>query len=122
MEEHHEQSSLAVETLHPISKEFTMLSFSMEMKWEEDLQENEVGQDEEGREDWGIEEDVCQAGNKENGEERDLFIITMKKTSISVVKGRGCESGDPCHGCSGTGCSFNDVVMVSESSTVTLGE
>lgn len=119
--EEQEQFSPAVETLHPISKEFTILRFSMEMKKEEDL-ENEVGQEEDRREDGDIEEDVCQDENKENGKERDLLIISMKTTSISVVKGRGCDNGAACPGCHRTGCTFSDVVMVSQSSTVTLGE
>ncbi|KAJ4947924.1 hypothetical protein JOQ06_009953 [Pogonophryne albipinna] len=65
-------------------------------------------------------EDVCGAENQEYGEGEDLLIISMKKTSISVVRGRGCDSGSPCQGCHGTGCTFNDVVMVSESSKVVL--
>lgn len=117
-----EQFSPAVETLQPISKECTILTFSMEMKREEDLEDNEVEHGKERREDEGIEEDVNQTENKANGKERDLLLISMKTTSISVVKGRGCDSGTVCHECHGTGCTFNDVVMVSQSSTVTLGE
>ncbi|XP_026194612.1 uncharacterized protein LOC113147655 [Anabas testudineus] len=117
MEEHNNQFLPAVETLHPISKEFTILQFSMEMKREADLEENEVRQEEDRRDDGGVEEDICRA---EDREERDLLVISMNTTSISVVKGRGCGTGAPCHGCNGTGCTFNDVVMVSTSSTVTL--
>lgn len=117
-----EQFSPAVETLHPISKEFKVLQFSMEMQREEDLKDKEVGHGKEGIEDWGVEKDVCQAENKESGRERDLLVISMKTTSISVVKGRGCGSGASCPECHRTGCTYNDVVMVSESSTVTLGE
>ncbi|XP_029318413.1 LOW QUALITY PROTEIN: uncharacterized protein LOC115028658 [Cottoperca gobio] len=113
-------SSRAEDTLQPVSKESTILSFSMEMRREEDMEENEVGQDATGKEDGGIEEKVCGADNKENGERGDLLIISMKKTCISVVRGRGCDSGGPCQGCHGTGCTFNDVVMVSESSKVVL--
>ncbi|KAK2853828.1 hypothetical protein Q5P01_006489 [Channa striata] len=112
MKEHQEQSSPAEETLHPVSKENTYLSFSMEMKREENLVDTEVEQEGEGK------KDVCQAGNKEEG--GDLLIVAMKKTSISVVTGRSCDSGSPCEACHGTGCSFNDVVVVTESSTVTL--
>lgn len=85
----------------------------MEMKREEDLENNEAGPGEEEKED-----DVCP---EENQTERDMLIVTMNKTNISVVTGRGCDSGT-CQGCHETGCTFNDVVMVTESSTVTLGE
>lgn len=84
--------------------------------------EERVGQEGDVKEDVGIEEDVCKPGNEENGEGGDLLVVSMTKTSISVVSGRGCEDGTLCGGCLGTGCSFNDVVVVSETSTVTLGE
>ncbi|XP_041792685.1 uncharacterized protein LOC121606433 [Chelmon rostratus] len=114
---HPEESSPPEDTLHPVSKESTELSFSMEMRREEDLEE---GRDGEGREDAVVEEDVCKAENEENGEGGGLLIVSMTKTSISVVRGRGCNDGSPCQGCHGTGCTLNDVVVVSESSTVTL--
>ncbi|XP_010790446.1 uncharacterized protein [Notothenia coriiceps] len=117
--EQNDMSLPSEDTLHPVSKESTIFSFSMEMRREEDLEENGVKQ-EGGKEDGGLEEDVCGAENQEYGEGEDLLIISMKKTSISVVRGRGCDSGSPCQGCHGTGCTFNDVVMVSESSKVVL--
>ncbi|XP_073320859.1 uncharacterized protein [Pagrus major] len=118
IKEHPELSSPAEETLCPFSKESTVLSFSMEMKREEDLEENEVEQEGEGRGSAGIVEDVCK--DAENGEGSDLLIVTMTKTSISVVSGRGCKDGSPCPGCQGSGCTLNDVVVVAESSTVVL--
>ncbi|XP_033485040.1 interleukin-1 family member A [Epinephelus lanceolatus] len=123
-QEHTEQSFPAEDTLYPFNKESATLSFSMEMRREEDLEENGVGQEEEGKEDGDILEDVCSAGNNvenvENGERGDLFIISMKKTSISVVRGRGCNAGSPCQECHGAGCTFNDIVVVAESSKVVL--
>lgn len=80
------------------------------MMREGDLEDIDMSKEGNGREDAGIEEDVCQSENEENGE--NLLVISMMKTSISVVKGRGCDDGTTCH----------DVVMVAESSTVTLGE
>ncbi|XP_030271237.1 uncharacterized protein LOC115580750 [Sparus aurata] len=113
MKEQPELSSPAEETLRPFSKESTVLSFSMEMKREEDLEE-----DVEGRGNVGM-EDACK--DAENGEgTSDLLIVTMTQTSISVVSGRGCEDGSPCQGCHGSGCTLNDVVVVAESSTVVL--
>lgn len=116
-----EHSSPAEDTLCPVSKESIILSFSMEMMREEDLEKNDVGQEGEGKED-GDKEDGCQAENEENGVGGDLLIVSMTKTSISVMRGRGCDSGSPCQGCHGTGCTFNDVVVVAESSEVVLGE
>uniref|UniRef100_A0A3B4YQG8 Interleukin-1 n=1 Tax=Seriola lalandi dorsalis TaxID=1841481 RepID=A0A3B4YQG8_SERLL len=111
VKEHNEQPSSDADTLHPVSMESTTLRFSMEMRREE---ENEV------EEDGNLQEDVCEGETMENGEKTDLLIVTMKKTSVSVVKGRACNPGSPCQGCNGIGCSYNDVVMVAESSTVTL--
>ncbi|XP_039991962.1 interleukin-1 family member A [Xiphias gladius] len=116
VEEHNEQTSRDEEILRPVSRESTILSFSMEMTREEEVDwGGEVGKD-----DGATEEEVCQAENEDNGERNDLFIVAMKKTSISVVRGRGCDTESPCEGCHGIGCSFNDIVMVAESSTVML--
>ncbi|XP_072770928.1 pirin isoform X3 [Nerophis lumbriciformis] len=94
------------DVLHPVSKEQTVLQFSMRMLREEDAHGGEGG-------------GGCPVGDddKRGG---DLLVVSMTKTSISVIRGRGCEAGSACKGCHGTGCTLNDVVMVSESSTVTL--
>eukprot|EP00064_Thunnus_orientalis_P003000 superscaffoldBa00000235_g3008 len=117
-----EQPSPTDDILYPVSKEAMLLSFSMEMKREGDQEESEWSKEGEEREDGGIEGNVCQPEDEENGQETDLLIISMTQTSIAVVKGRGCEDGGTCHGCHGVGCTFKDVVMVAESSMVTLGE
>nr|XP_046247835.1 interleukin-1 family member A [Scatophagus argus] len=104
MKGHVGQPSPAEDTLHPVSMESAVLSFSMEMRREEDLEKDEVGQEGEGS------EDVCKDEDEENGEGRDMLIVSMMKTSISVVRGRGCDDG--------TGCVLSDVVVVAESSTV----
>lgn len=103
------------DTLYPVSKESIQLSFSLEMMREDETEENEVGQEEEGRGDESKEDD-CPTGD-ENGEEGDLLIVSMTNTSISVVRGRGCDDESTC-----SGCTVNDVILVSESSTVTFGE
>ncbi|KAM4630493.1 uncharacterized protein ACJ7VT_000192 [Polymixia lowei] len=64
-------------------------------------------------------EDTLHPISKE-GQEGDLLIIALTNTSITVVKGRGCDSGAPCQGCAGNGCTFKDVVMVTKSTSVTL--
>ncbi|XP_041661281.1 uncharacterized protein LOC121521237 isoform X2 [Cheilinus undulatus] len=154
---HTPQPSPDEEILRPVSKETITLSFCMEMKREEDLQENGAGQEENGAgqeengagqeengagqeengagqeengagqdgggggENGDLEVDGCPAKNKASGKEGDLLVISMVKTTISVVKGRSCDSDSPCGGCNGTGCIYNDVVVVSESSRVVLG-
>lgn len=111
----------AEDAFYPVSKESTLLSFSMEMRREEGLEENEVGQEEERRDDVGIEEDGCKV-TEENGEGGVLLIVSMKKTSISVVAGRGFDNGCSCQDCHRTGCTLHEVVLVAESSKVMLGE
>ncbi|XP_068171048.1 uncharacterized protein [Antennarius striatus] len=123
-EEHIEPSSPAEDTLLPVSKESTLLCFSMEMRREIDLEKNEDEIDlvkneaeEEGEEkgDTIIEDDVCKE------DVLDLLIISMRKVSISLVSGRGCDDAGTCEECHGTKCSVNDVVVVSESSTLMIG-
>lgn len=108
-EDHTEETSLTEDTLHPVSKESTVLSFSWEMTREDDPEGIEVEPQEEEKEMGNIEEDLCQAKTEEN----EIFVVEMTKTSISLVRGRGCDA---------TGCTLNDIIMVAESSTVTLGE
>ena len=98
--------------LYPVSKETRVLNFNMDMMREEVPEQSDGRKEEEGGEDGAIEEDVCQPEDKQNGQEEHLLVISLTKTSISVVKGRGCDDGSTCH----------DVVVVAESSTVTLGE
>ncbi|XP_028257889.1 uncharacterized protein LOC114433494 [Parambassis ranga] len=118
--EHPKQPLTSEDTIYPVSKESTILSFCWEMTREEDVEKNEEGQEEEEKETGGVKEDVCKPEYEENGESSDLLVIEMMKTSISLVRGRGCDPGSPCEGCHGTGCIFNDVVVVAESSTVKL--
>lgn len=63
------------------------------------------------RENEEIKESSCEVDDKEKGE--GVLIVSMKKTSISVVRGRGCME---------TGCTVNEVVLVAQSSKVMLGE
>lgn len=108
-EDHTEQTSLTEDTLQPVSKEPTLISFSWEMTREDDPVGTVVEPQEKEKETGNIEEDLCQAKTEEN----EMFVVEMTKTSISLVRGRGCDK---------TGCTFNDIIMVAESSTVTLGE
>ncbi|CAJ1049467.1 uncharacterized protein LOC109987033 [Xyrichtys novacula] len=122
MKERAQQSLPAEDTIHPVSKENIVLSFCMKMRREEDLDldENDMGLGGEESRNESTEDEVCQTDNGENGEERDLLVVTMVKTTISVVAGRGCDMSRPCGGCQGSGCTYDDVVVVSESSEVVL--
>lgn len=113
------ESCPAEDILHPVSKEAMLLNFNLEMRREEDLGENEEKQGGEGGDN---QEEVCPTENGEKEQGKDLLIVSMVKTSISVVAGRSCDTGIPCPGCVETECTLNDVVMVSESSSVTLGK
>ncbi|KAG7481713.1 interleukin 1 beta like 2 [Solea senegalensis] len=109
--------------LFPFFKDSTSLHFTMEMKREreDEAQEGEGGEDgavEEEKEQ--EEEEVCPTETEENGEKQEMFIVSLTETRISTVTGRGCSDGGVCEGCQGRGCTFHDVVMISESSKVTL--
>uniref|UniRef100_A0A8C6USV2 Interleukin-1 beta n=1 Tax=Neogobius melanostomus TaxID=47308 RepID=A0A8C6USV2_9GOBI len=93
----------------PVSKEEMTLFFRPGMIREELLGQDNLHPTE------GDEDDVC----TEEGVQTDFLVVSMKKTSISVLAGRGCQPSGPCHECTAQ-CEYNDVVMVTESSTVTL--
>ncbi|XP_074522608.1 uncharacterized protein LOC141787826 [Halichoeres trimaculatus] len=132
IKEHTWQPSPAEDTIHPVSKENTVLSFYMEMRREEDfeeeleeeleehLEENREEQEEGESENGRTGDGVCQVDNRENLEGGDMLVISMARTTISVVKGRGCDRNSACGGCYGTGCTYDDVVVVSESKEVVL--
>ncbi|RVE74335.1 hypothetical protein OJAV_G00021040 [Oryzias javanicus] len=101
-EEQVEEEPPQGEVLIPVSKDSTVMSFSWKMKREEELEQNQNTEHE-------VFEDV---------ETRDLLVIKMKKTTVSVMIGRGCPSGS--HGLNGTSCAVNDIVLMAESSQVTL--
>uniref|UniRef100_A0A3B3UTF5 Interleukin-1 beta n=1 Tax=Poecilia latipinna TaxID=48699 RepID=A0A3B3UTF5_9TELE len=107
LSEQEEQLPLDEDTLQPYDKESTVLSFSWELKREEDTEEGEKN------EPTDIEGNVCEDMCKENGESRDLLVIHMTNTSIAVVGSRGCEEFE------GTGCTVDDIVLVADSSVVT---
>ncbi|XP_077374823.1 interleukin-1 family member A isoform X2 [Festucalex cinctus] len=111
--EHKEQLCSTEDTIRPVSKELTLLAFSMEMVREEDLRQNNSSLS-------GDEDELCPAEDEENKRESDLLVVTMTESSFSVLRGRGCDTGSSCRGCHGTGCTLSDIVMVAKSSTVTL--
>lgn len=90
-----------------------LLSFHMEMWRKEDLEGSKAAPKSESRDKEGMKEGGCKTDDAENGEGGDFVIVSMKKTSISVVRGRGCTDA---------GCTVNEVVLVAQSSKVTLGE
>uniref|UniRef100_A0A667X0L0 Interleukin-1 beta n=1 Tax=Myripristis murdjan TaxID=586833 RepID=A0A667X0L0_9TELE len=120
-EQHADQTCPDEDALYPVSKETTLLRFSLEMRREEDLGDDERKPTEQGWEGGDRDDKVCQSENGDVGQKGDLLIIAMMNTSVTVVKGRACDNGSSCLCCSGKGCTINEVVMVAESSVVTLG-
>uniref|UniRef100_A0A3Q3X882 Interleukin-1 beta n=1 Tax=Mola mola TaxID=94237 RepID=A0A3Q3X882_MOLML len=94
--EHTAQAFPAEDNLYPFSKESMLLSFSMMMRRNKDLEENGVEQEGAGREDTGMEKDVCKDENENGGE---YVIVSMKKTKISMLRSRGCKEGFCCSLC-----------------------
>lgn len=90
----------------PVSKTEMTLCFSDEMIREDGLEED--------RGDSHYEDDVCT-----EEEQSDFLLVSMTKTTVNVVAGRSCDPKTPCHECKLT-CEYSDIVMVTESSTVTL--
>ncbi|KAM7405920.1 hypothetical protein PAMP_000333 [Pampus punctatissimus] len=97
MKEPTEQPSSAEDFLYPFSAEATLISFSMEMRREEDQEESGGSQEGEVREDGGTEENVCQTDEEEDIKEKDLLIVSMTKTSISVFQEEGAVSDTKRH-------------------------
>lgn len=113
MEDHPKEPVQSEDVFYPVSKEFMLLRFQMEMWRKEDLEGSKAAPKTGSRDNEGIKEGGCKTDDAENGEGGNLIIVSMKKTSISVVQGRGCTD---------TGCAVNEVVLVAQSSKVKLGE
>lgn len=107
----------------PVSKTPALLTFNMEMSredgWKEEGRESHEGSPGGASE---SEEKFCSGETEESGVGGDLFIVSMEKTTISVLKARGGEDGCGCSGCLEGNCLVNDVIVVAESSRVTLGK
>lgn len=107
---------------YPVSKTPALLTFNMEMSEEVDWAED--GESHEGSS--GVasesEEKFFSSESEGNTAGRDLFIVSMEKTTISVLKARGGEDGCGCSGCLEGNCLVKDVIVVAESSRVALGK
>ncbi|KAJ8273939.1 hypothetical protein GJAV_G00107200 [Gymnothorax javanicus] len=108
--------------LYPFQKERIVMQLSPVMRREEELEEERQqnrGEDGRGHPNDGKEplDGGCQS---HDGELDGLLLVYMTKTSMSIVRGRGCDDGSPCHNCGGEDCRFNDVVMAAESTKLTL--
>lgn len=113
MKNHQKEPVQTEGVFYPVSKESTILSFYMEMRQKEDLEGSEVGPESGTKDKEGIKEGVSNTASEENSVGGDFVVVSMNKTSISVIKGRGCTD---------TGYTVNEVVLVAQSSKVTLGE
>lgn len=90
--------------LSPFKKEDTVLSFCLNMSRDEECH-------------GGEEVEVYDDGDQDDG---FLLLVEMLDTSMSVVRGRGCEHGKTCKDCGGTDCNLDEVVMMSKK--VSLGK
>lgn len=99
--------------LYPVSKESMLFRFHMEMWRKGDLEESKSAAKSVSSDYQGIKNGGCKTDDAENGKGEDLVVVSMKKTSISVVRGRGCGDKE---------CTVNEVILVAQSSKVTLGE
>ncbi|XP_031414740.1 uncharacterized protein cltrn [Clupea harengus] len=84
--------------LSPFKKEDTVLSFCLNMSRDEECH-------------GGEEVEVYDDGDQDDG---FLLLVEMLDTSMSVVRGRGCEHGKTCKDCGGTDCNLDEVVMMSK--------
>lgn len=110
------------DTFYPVSKTPALLTFNMEMSRDDDWEEDGGSHEGNSGEASESEEKFCPSESEENRAGRDLFIVSMEKTTISVLKARGGEDGCGCPGCLEGNCMVNDVIVVAESSRVTLGK
>ncbi|XP_064183167.1 interleukin-1 family member A isoform X1 [Anguilla rostrata] len=108
--------------MYPFSKEETVMHLSLEMRQEEELEEEheEKGGENDRRHPNGKKERP-EEGNESHSSELDgILLVSMTNTSISIIEGRGCTAESPCHDCGGTECNFSDVVVVAQSTKLTL--
>ncbi|KAJ8282478.1 hypothetical protein COCON_G00049970 [Conger conger] len=109
--------------MYPFNKKKTIMQLCLEMRREEELEEEyEENGGKDGRGHPNNEKEYPNGDDLQSHSREldDLLLVSMTKTSISIVKGRGCDAESPCHDCGGTKCNFNDVVMVAKSSELTL--
>ncbi|XP_076158696.1 uncharacterized protein LOC143141901 isoform X2 [Alosa pseudoharengus] len=81
-----------------VFKEDTVLTFSMDMAMDLDLQ---------------VEDDGCDQDELEAG-----LLVELVGTCVEMVLGRGCGHGETCQKCSSTSCSLKDLVVMSEDARV----
>uniref|UniRef100_A0A8B9J8B4 Interleukin-1 beta n=1 Tax=Astyanax mexicanus TaxID=7994 RepID=A0A8B9J8B4_ASTMX len=83
------------------------LSFQLEMVREECLEAEE-------------ENKIWESDEMEDKE--DLVMVSMTKTNVAVVCGRGCDPENPCSNCNINKCKTSEVVVTATKSEVTSGE
>ncbi|XP_066561938.1 uncharacterized protein LOC136750781 [Amia ocellicauda] len=113
-----EETSEGEMFMKPYFKEDMFLKISLEMENKNSTEEGETLSEQEGNP--GEDDDCCLGEESPDCDVQNLLLVSMRRTSISVMVGRGCENlpGPPCRDC--TTCTMNEVVVVSESSKVKL--
>ncbi|XP_072527330.1 uncharacterized protein [Salminus brasiliensis] len=94
--------------IRPCTKLDTKLDFQLCMVREECLETEEEN---------GREPTECE-WESDDTQDNEVLLLSMTKTDVTVVSGRGCDPENPCNNC-GNGCNVNDVVIEAETCEVT---
>uniref|UniRef100_A0A3B1K9C6 Interleukin-1 beta n=1 Tax=Astyanax mexicanus TaxID=7994 RepID=A0A3B1K9C6_ASTMX len=99
-----EDHCLEADSIRAIGEEKITLSFQLEMVREECLEAEE-------------ENKIWESDEMEDKE--DLVLVSMTKTNVAVVCGRGCDPENPCSNCNINKCNTSEVVVTATKSEVT---
>ncbi|XP_077059821.1 uncharacterized protein LOC143711765 [Siphateles boraxobius] len=102
------------EELRVIKKEPTLMSFSLMMVSESELEAYGSQEPSPSQPEW---EDI----EDDSFDDENLLIVSMADTSFSLVLARGCDPDNPCNNCGKTNCKFNEVVVLPAKAEVTSG-
>ncbi|XDV51496.1 hypothetical protein PO909_020361 [Leuciscus waleckii] len=102
------------EELRVDKKEPTLMSFSLMMVRESELEAYGCKEPSPSQPEW---EDI----EDDSFDDENLLIVSMADTSFTLVLARGCDPDNPCNNCGKTNCKFNEVVVLPARAEVTSG-
>ncbi|KAI4875049.1 hypothetical protein NFI96_014255, partial [Prochilodus magdalenae] len=94
----------------PCVKEKINMTFCMTMVTKECLDKAQEN---------GFEPDVCEWESDDIEEDQKILLVCMNETRLTVMKGRGCDSDNPCHNCGTNRCNYNEVVVTADARQIT---
>ncbi|KAL6461811.1 hypothetical protein MHYP_G00299560 [Metynnis hypsauchen] len=100
---------LESDAMQPYRKKKITLRFRMAMVREECLEGEENG----------VDPPACEWESDYTEDNQELLLVSMKKTSVAVLRGRGCDPENPCNSCGSHECNLNEVVVAAEMCKVT---